>query len=140
MIETYIQTSNVVRGFSEQTELEKYYDIYDISDFDISDALRGFDEAGLDDLESLRTLKILAARFHTIRKMFLCALLALEAEGDSTDLMRWTTAVEALRTLSSNTKSAYEKLQKILSDEGCKPPSPSSVDASFLTTQPFPYP
>ncbi len=93
-----------LKGYSEQLDLEKYYDIYDISDFDISDAQQGFSEKDFEDAESLRTLKIAAARFHTIRKIFLCALLALEANGDSSDFERWSTAVEALRTLNEVTK------------------------------------
>lgn len=116
----YNQVGNVVKGFSEQTDLEKYYDIYDISDFDMSDALRGFSEEEFDDTESLRTLKILAARFGTVRKLFLCALLALDANDDANDLLRWTTAVEALRNLNSSTQTVYDRLKTILGEEECK--------------------
>lgn len=120
VLDAYTSTSTVVKGFSEQTELEKYYDIHDISDFDISDAMRGFDIDEFADRESLKTLKIVAARFHTTRKLFLCALLALEADGNGLDLLRWTTAVEALRDLNKCTEEACNKLQKILEEEGCK--------------------
>jgi hypothetical protein len=112
--------SNLVKGLSEQTELEKYYDMYDINDLDISDALQGFSESEFEDSESLRTLKILAARFHTSRKMLLCALLALDANGEGSDLLRWTTAVEVLRSLNQTTHGAFQKLQGILSDAECK--------------------
>lgn len=118
-INAYCQASTVVKGFSEQLDLEKYCDIYDISDFDLSDAMQGFSEDEFDDLESLRTLKILAARFYTIRKIFLCSLLALEANGDDNDLMRWTTAVEALRSLRETTAAAFERLRGILVEEEC---------------------
>ncbi len=101
-------------------ELEKYYDMYDVSDFDISDSRLGFNAAEFDDLESLRTLKILAARFHTTRKMLLCALLALDANGEAKDLLRWTAAVESLKSVNITTKSVFEKLQGILSEEECK--------------------
>ncbi|KAF7557860.1 hypothetical protein G7046_g5945 [Stylonectria norvegica] len=117
VLQTYNQVCTVVKGFAEQTDLEKYYDIYDISDFDMSDALRGFSEEEFDDVESLRTLKILAARFFTVRKLFLCVLLALDASGDANDLLRWTTAVEALRSLNESTKTVYERLQTILGEE-----------------------
>lgn len=123
VIPAYDQTMLVVKGFSEQLDLEKYYDIYDISDFDMSDAKLGFKENEFDDPESLRTLKILAARFHTIRKMFLCALLALDASGDSSDLLRWTTTVEAVRTLNTVTQTAFERLRRLLSEEECKLPA-----------------
>ncbi|KAI8231973.1 hypothetical protein K4K57_006049 [Colletotrichum sp. SAR 10_99] len=125
VIPAYDQTMLVVKGFSEQLDLEKYYDIYDISDFDMSDAKLGFKENEFDDPESLRTLKILAARFHTIRKMFLCALLALDASGDSSDLLRWTTTVEAVRTLNTVTQTAFERLRRLLSEEESFPAPPT---------------
>ncbi|KAL7925036.1 Mysoin-binding motif of peroxisomes domain-containing protein [Trichoderma austrokoningii] len=127
VLQTYNQVSDVVRGFAEQMELEKYYDMYDVSDFDISDSRLGFNESEFEDAESLRTLKILAARFHTTRKMLLCALLALDANGEAKDLLRWTAAVEALQSANVSTKSLFEKLQGILSEEESfpLPPTPS---------------
>lgn len=117
MIGKYNQVAGVVRSFSEQLDLEKYYDVYDISDFDMTDALQGFSESEFEDPESLRTLKIAAARFHTIRKLFLCALLALPANGDDTDYLRWSTAVEGLRTLNAITGESFDKLKSILSEQ-----------------------
>lgn len=118
-LKTYNRVSSVVRAFSEQTELEKYYDLYDVGDLDMSDALQGFSEDEFDDAESLRTLKILAARFHTTRKMLLCALLALDANGESADLVRWSTAVRALRSLNAATRVCYQRMQSILGEEEC---------------------
>ncbi|KAH6997825.1 Mysoin-binding motif of peroxisomes-domain-containing protein [Ilyonectria sp. MPI-CAGE-AT-0026] len=129
VLKTYHQMCTVVNGFAEQTDLEKYYDIYDISDFDMSDAQRGFDIDEFEDVESLRTLKILAARFYTLRKMFLCALLALDASGDANDLLRWTTAVESLRSVNATTNSTYDRLQTILSEEETFPLSPNPKNA-----------
>ncbi|KAL6403157.1 hypothetical protein AUP68_12493 [Ilyonectria robusta] len=129
VLKTYNQMCTVVNGFAEQTDLEKYYDIYDISDFDMSDAQRGFDIDEFEDVESLRTLKILAARFYTLRKMFLCALLALDASGDANDLLRWTTAVESLRSVNATTNSTYDRLQTILSEEETFPLSPNPKNA-----------
>lgn len=120
ILKAHSQVSGVVKGFCEQTELEKYYDIYDIGELDMSDAIREFDAAEFDDPESLRTLKILAARFNTVRKMFLCAMLALDANGEGTDLLRWTTAVEGLRSMNIATKDGFNKLQRILGEEECK--------------------
>jgi len=110
----------VIQGFAEALDLEKYHDIYDISDLDAADAAQGFREADFEDVESLRTLKIVAARFHTIRKMFLCSLLALEASGEKSDFLRWTTAVEGLRELNEATKHGYERLSAILREEECR--------------------
>lgn len=125
VLETYGKMATLVQGFSDQTELEKYYDMYDVNDFDISDALQGYQEAEFEDLESLRTLKTLAARFFTTRKMLLCAMLALDADGERPDLLRWTAVVEALRNLNKCTQPAYEKLFSILSEEESFPVPPT---------------
>lgn len=118
----YNRASNVVKSFSEVTELEKYYDMYDIGDFDVSDALQGYNEADFDDAESLRTLKILAARFHTARKMLLCGLLALDANEGGPELLRWGTTLEALRDLNASTRTSYDGVRAILGEEECKVP------------------
>ncbi|CAK7228351.1 hypothetical protein SBRCBS47491_006874 [Sporothrix bragantina] len=112
----YIQAADVIKGLAQQMELEMYYNIHDITDFDISDAMQGFSVAEFDDADSIRTLNVLAARFHTIRKLFLCALLALEAKGDESDFLRWTTAVEGLRTLNEITGAGYQRMRTILSE------------------------
>jgi hypothetical protein len=77
-------------------DLEKYYDIYDISDVDFDEAMLGYSETEFEDVESLRALKILAARFHTTRKVFLCCLMALDAHGGKPDFLRWSTAIDEL--------------------------------------------
>lgn len=112
----YKQTLDTIQGFAEPIELEMYYHIYDIGDLDISDAMQPSAESELDDMDSLRSLNIVAARFHTIRRMILCSLLALEANGDESDLGRWTAAVEGLRTLNETTGTCYARLQTILSE------------------------
>ncbi|KAK0618279.1 Mysoin-binding motif of peroxisomes-domain-containing protein [Bombardia bombarda] len=126
MIKKYIQVSTVMKSFCEPLDLEKYYDVYDVSDFDISDAFQDFSESDLEDAESLRVLKIAAARFHTIRKILLCALLAFEATGDNNDFLRWSTAVEGLRTLNDATGEGFARLRSLLSEEETFPTIPET--------------
>lgn len=116
MIMAHVQISTVVKEFAEEQCLEKYHDVYDISDFDVQDALQGFSEADFEDPDSLRVLKIAAARFHTIRKILLCCLLAFDATGDNADFLRWSTAVEGLRTLNEVSAKCFERIRGILSE------------------------
>lgn len=102
---------------TEQMDLEKYYDIYDISDIDFSEAMLGYSETEFEDLESLRVLKILAARFHTMRKVFLCCLLALDAEGGKSDFLRWSAAVGEINGVKELTKESEDRLRRILGEE-----------------------
>lgn len=117
VISKFEQAASVTKGFSEQLDLDRYYDIYDISDLDMSDASQGYTENEFEDMESLRTLKIVASRFHILRKMFLCALLSMEAKGDESDFLRWSTVVESLRMLNEGTAESYERLKSILGEE-----------------------
>lgn len=124
IISKYELASSVIKGFSEQLDLERYYDIYDISDLDMADALQGYSNKEFEDMESIQTLKIVASRFHIMRKMFLCALMSTEAQGDETDFLRWTTVVESLRMLNEATTASFERLKSILG-EGDSFPSPA---------------
>jgi hypothetical protein len=117
VIPAYERTSAAIKALADSLDWERYYDMYDIGDLDISDATQGFHEADFEDAESLRSLKIVAARFHTIRRMLLCALLALEARGDGSDFLRWTTAMEGLRALNDITKDSFERLKLVLGEQ-----------------------
>jgi hypothetical protein len=112
-------TAAVVR-FADAVSVEKYHDVYEITDFDVRDAMAGVSDKEFHDMESLRTLKIYAARFAALRKMFLCALLALDAIGDGKDLVPWTTAAEGLAQVNTATRAAYERLRSILTEEECE--------------------
>lgn len=103
-------------------DLEKYYDIYDISDIDVSEAMLGYSEGEFEDQESLRVLKILAARFHTTRKIFLCCLMALDATGGKSDISRWRAAVDEIQGLAVVTTEAEKRLHNILSEEESRIP------------------
>jgi hypothetical protein len=105
---------------AEQLDLEKYYDVYDISDLDIQEAKQGYVETEFEDKESLRVLKVLVARLHITRKVFLCCLLALEADGGKPDFLRWSSAVDEINALASVTGEAEERLRRILGEEECK--------------------
>jgi hypothetical protein len=101
-------------------DLEKYYDIYDISDEDCSETMLGYSDTEFEDLESLKVLKILAARFYTTMKIFLCCLMALDANGGKPDLLRWSTAVDEVHRVCAVTAAAEERLRRILTEEESK--------------------
>ncbi|KAI7919162.1 hypothetical protein M0657_007260 [Pyricularia oryzae] len=121
----YKQTMEVVKKFAAESDLEKYHDVYDLSDLDIADALQGFSTESMEDMESLHSFKIAAARLYTLRKMLLCALLALEVTGDNSDFLRWTTVVEGLRNLNETTSVSYMRVADILKDEESFPVIPT---------------
>lgn len=98
-------------------DLEKYFDIYDISDSDYMEAMAGYSATEFEDAESVRVLKILAARFDILRKIFLCCLMALDADGGKPDFLRWTTALDEIYELATVTGEAESRLRRILEEE-----------------------
>jgi hypothetical protein len=111
-----------LRQLAQEADLEKYYDIYDIQMADLEEAELGFDNnKDLGDLESLRALKTLLHRLHTIRRVFLCSLLAIDADGGHADYTRWGLAVEQLRSLGNLIAELAGELRKILAEAERKP-------------------
>ncbi|KAG9238642.1 Mysoin-binding motif of peroxisomes-domain-containing protein [Amylocarpus encephaloides] len=117
VIPRYTQAYANIKPFTQQMDLEKYYDIYDISDADFSEAMLGYKEAEFEDNESLRVLKILAARFYMSRKIMLCCLMALDAHGGKSDFLRWSMASDEINAITNSTSEAEECLHRILSEE-----------------------
>jgi hypothetical protein len=120
VIPRYNQACIILKSFAEELDLEKYLDIYDVSDTDFSEAMSGYSETEFDDKESVRVLKILAARLHTSRKIFLCCLMALNANGGKPDFLRWNTAVGEIHGVSVITDDAEHRLREILTEEESK--------------------
>ena len=109
-----------LQPLADPSSLDKYYDVYDISDADMQEALLGYSENEFEDIESLRVLKILTSRFVTLRKMMLCCLLALGANGGKDDFSRWRTALEETKKLSEVTAEGELQMRGVLEQEECK--------------------
>ncbi|TVY82737.1 Inheritance of peroxisomes protein [Lachnellula suecica] len=126
IIPRYLQAYETLKPYTEEMDIEKYYDIYDISDTDFTEALLGYSESEFEDPDSVRVLKILASRFFMGRKMILCCLMALEAHGGKPDFLHWSTAVDEIHSVTTCTTEAEERLHRILSEEEnfAIPPTP----------------
>lgn len=111
------QTYLSLQPLTERLSLEKYYDVYDITDVDIQEALCGYSEDEFEDVESLRVLKILVSRFITLRKMFLCCLLALGADGGKEDFVKWKAALDEIRELLTLATDAEGQIRCVLEQE-----------------------
>lgn len=125
VIPRYNQACTALKPLTEQLDLEKFFDVYDINDLDFSEAMLGYSDTEFEDPDSLRVLKILAARFQTTRKIFLCCLMALDANGGKSDFPRWRTAVDEIHELTIVASAAEELLRRILGEEESFPVPPT---------------
>lgn len=127
-----------LRHLVQEADLEKYYDIYDVQMADLEEAELGFDgNEDLGDLQSLRALKTLLHRLHTIRRVFLCSLLAIDADGGYADYTRWGLAVEQLRSLGNLIAELAGELRKMLAEEEGEFAASCFLFSDFLTCDIF---
>ncbi|KAL2809246.1 Mysoin-binding motif of peroxisomes-domain-containing protein [Aspergillus granulosus] len=117
MLEHYLQTQHTLQPLTDNTNLEKYYDIYDVSQADLLEAEATFADRETEDQYSLRGLRTLFGRLYLIRKSILCCLLALGADGGGSDITRWSTAVEQMRSLAKVTGDNMQKITTILNED-----------------------
>lgn len=106
-----------LRVLVEPDDLERYLDVYDITSQDMQEAALGYSEDEFEDGETLKALRIWQYRFVTLRRIFLCSLLALEADGDREDFARWRPAIDAMERLTELSGKWCEKLTRILGEE-----------------------
>jgi len=113
----FSEACGTLRQLIQEDDLERYLDVYDVSNPDLQEAALGYSANEFEDTESLRVLRILQYRLAILRRVLLCSLLALEADGGKPDFARWRTAVGTMETLASTTGEWSEKLNRILSEE-----------------------
>ncbi|KAL9015357.1 MAG: hypothetical protein Q9173_000024 [Seirophora scorigena] len=112
---TYYRAFHQVKLMAVEADLEKYYDIYEISKSEVLEA------EGIQDVatsapseETLRAFKMNSHKMHSARKLFLCSLLALSADGGYVDFAKWSTATRVMSTLSVETSKAMQEVDEIL--------------------------
>lgn len=133
LLERYVRAQKTIRSLADTANLEKYYDIYEISTEELYEAESALAERGTEDQYSLRALRTLFGKLYTVRKSVLCCLLALSADGSGSDITTWSTAVEEMRDLAVVTGNNIKKMTNILSEQDRKCLDPCAVAvANFL--------
>ncbi|CRG90360.1 hypothetical protein PISL3812_07404 [Talaromyces islandicus] len=133
VLDRYIQAQHSIGLLTDSSNLEKYYDIYEVSTEELREARSARSENPVDDQYSLRFLRTLVGRLYTVRKSILCCLLALKAEGSSADIVTWTSAVEEVRDLATVTGDATRRITDILNEQDREAPPASPLPAASST-------
>ena len=125
MLGRHVQAQRALQPLTDSNNLEKYYDVYDISIEELSEAELELAERETEDQYSLRALRNLFGRLYYVRKSVLCCLLALSADGGGSDISRWSAAIEEMRDLSKVTEANMQRMRNILEEGDSKyQPSP----------------
>ncbi|EZF43363.1 proliferating cell nuclear antigen (pcna) [Trichophyton rubrum D6] len=117
MLEKYLYVKRKLRPLVDDANLEKYYDIYEISQVELQAAESTVVDQSVDEKTSLRSLRSSFARLYTVRKSALCCLLALPADGGEADIARWSAATEEMHSLADASAEWIEKLRDVLNEQ-----------------------
>ncbi|KAB8276642.1 Mysoin-binding motif of peroxisomes-domain-containing protein [Aspergillus minisclerotigenes] len=117
LLKRYLQAQRSLQPVTDNDNLAKYYDIYDVSEEELAEAELALAERATEDQYSLRALRTLFGRLYIVRKSILCCLLALGADGGGSDIARWTIAIEQMQDLAEVTGKNTEKMTNILNEE-----------------------
>jgi len=116
-IPTCIDACVSLRTLIEEDDLDKYMDVYDISTQDAKEASGSESLAVLaDDPESLKSLRVFSYRFGVLRRLTLCSLMALEADGGKPDIDRWRIATDVMRSLNEAVAASAERIREVLKE------------------------
>lgn len=130
MMKTHYEAYEITRQHAVELDFEKYCDIYEISRTDMEEAAEGtsgkrFDA---DEANSLKALKFDLQKLHILRKLFLCSLLALDANGGKSDFARWTAAAEMMKRVCIASTKMTSDVDDVLSEEEGMSTSCSSLE------------
>lgn len=117
----YYRAFEETRTLAVEADLEKYYDIYEISRTEMLE-VEGVKDVGSSESSdssevTLRSFKVGSQKLHVSRKLFLCSLLALSADGSKVDFAKWSTATRIMDSLSVETSKATQEVDDILGAE-----------------------
>jgi Mysoin-binding motif of peroxisomes len=117
VIPLHVEACAKLRPLIQDVDIDKYFDIYDINSADAEEAQIGYSDSEFEDMEGLKALKTLSYRLHILRRVLLCCLLALDADGCQEDFARWSIAQEETETLSEALGDSLEKLRSFIDEE-----------------------
>lgn len=132
MFSPYYRVYQSLKPFAATLDLDKYYDIYEISRTDLEDAelVANVEPAEIEDADALQDLKVGLQKLHIVRKLVLCTLLALDADGSKSDFRRWSVAVEMMDSVTTFTARMISNIDEVLGEEEGKP-----GDCCFVMTK-----
>ncbi|KAF1986218.1 hypothetical protein K402DRAFT_333136 [Aulographum hederae CBS 113979] len=116
-IPAFSEACSSVRQLIQENDLERYLDVYEFTSQDVQEATQGFSETEFEDVEALKVLRVLQYRFSTLRRLFMCLLLSLEADGGPRDLVRWRLATENMQSAANVSGQWSEKINAIFKEE-----------------------
>lgn len=116
LVVSHIEAYKSLHSSANPANLERYFDMYEISRSDLADTTESIDLQANEDSESLRMLKFDLHRLFLSRRIFLCSILALDADRTA-PFLDWGLVTEIMEDISTRNGSAATSLDNILDEE-----------------------
>jgi Mysoin-binding motif of peroxisomes len=117
LIPQIIKRCQDLKDLVNEDNFERQIEIHEVADPDIQESFSGATISEIEDQESLRALRTMHLRFSVLRRVFLCYLLSLEANGSGDDIQPWKATLEAIESLAKLTGEQAEKLNDMLRED-----------------------
>ena len=123
-----------------ELDLEKYCDIYEISrtDMDLVAEIAGMDHTETEGANTLKALRYQLQNLYIVRKLFLCSMLALDADGGKSDFVRWAAATETMDRISAVSRKMALEIEEVLGEEDGKSSGAYYMTVTNRRTTSFP--
>ena len=122
---SYREAFQRTRKLAVEIDLEKYSDIYEISQSDIQDAegIQNTHDCVLEDEYTLKGLKTALQSSHSLRKLLLCSLLAINSDGTKSDSAKWIAVTNTMDCLTREMNETVQEIDETMGvEEGSKIP------------------
>jgi hypothetical protein len=106
-----------LRSLANAGDLNKYHEIYDISEQDVREVLSNSRSEAVDEGASLKTLRSRLRRAFLARQLVLCDLLAVSPQLESDDVENWRTVVQQVSTLAELLLASTDAMSSSLTRE-----------------------
>jgi hypothetical protein len=112
-----IKSCQALKDLVPLDDVERYMEIYEVSEADVQEAFSGAVVSEVDDQESLRALRAVHLRFAILRRVFMCSMLSLDANGNKRDLKSWSVMVATMEYLAIMTVEWVDRLNNMIKDD-----------------------
>ena len=113
----YVAAHEVLRSLADAGDVNKYHEIYDITEQDAREGSLHFRSEGIDEGTSLRSLRSQLRRTFFARQLVLCDLLATSPQLESDDVPNWRTILQRISTLAEILHDATAAMSTTLTRE-----------------------
>jgi hypothetical protein len=115
--DSYVAAHESLKSLANARDVNKYHEIYDISEQDIQERSSHIRPEALDEGASLKVLRYCLRRTFLARQHVLCDLLAVSPQLESDDIEKWRTVLQQVSTLAGLLHNETAALSASLTQE-----------------------